>query len=93
MTSKRYDLSDGENVPGTTGGRRTAVWVRGGQLGKNREDIVFLKKIGQILLIWGGHGPVAPPLDPLVPGTEANLTFLPVHCSVAPGGATSGCCF
>ena len=43
-TSQKY-LSDGENVPGTTGGRRTAV-LGGGQLGKNRENIVFLKKIG-----------------------------------------------
>ena len=28
---------------------------------ENRENIVFLKKIGQILLILEGHGPVPPP--------------------------------
>lgn len=43
------------------GGRSTAVWGRG-QLGNNRENIVFLKKINQILAILGGHGPLPPPL-------------------------------
>ena len=40
-----------------TGGRRTDVLGGGGgQLGKIREKIVFLKKISQILIIWGGRG-------------------------------------
>lgn len=32
----------------------------GGQLGKNRKNIVFLKKISQNFNIWG-HGPLLPP--------------------------------